>query len=158
MKSAAHYSEEGSSVKLVNLLRTIEMFSGLNEEQLNKLATLFEKRTLSTDEVIFEQGAVGDTFFIVQEGFVEIVIEGKRTLVNLGAGQVVGEMALVDRGTRSATVRAATDATMVYLMSSEKFEQLCENDTAIGYRVMRNIAADLSFKLRHRNLEERGEK
>jgi CRP-like cAMP-binding protein len=145
-------------VELVNLLSTIEIFSGLNKDQLGKLAALFEKKTFSADEVIFEQGAVGDSIFIVQDGFVEIVVGGEHTLVNLGPGQIVGEMALVDRGTRSATVRGATEVTTVYLMSSDKFEKLCEADTAIGYRVMRNIAADLSFKLRHRNLEERGEK
>jgi CRP/FNR family cyclic AMP-dependent transcriptional regulator len=145
-------------VELVNLLKTIEMFANLSADQLNKLAALFEEKTFRADEVIFKQGTEGDSFFIIQEGFVEIVVERERTLVNLGPGQIVGEMALVDRGTRSATVRAATDATIVYLMSSEKFEELCETDTAIGYRVMRNIAADLSFKLRHRNLEERGER
>ena len=145
-------------MELVNLLRTTEIFSGLSEEQLTKLSTLFEKKTFTTDEVIFEQDTAGDTLFIIEKGFVEIVVGGEHTLVNLGPGQIVGEMALVDRGARSATVRAATDATMVYLMSSAKFEKLCESDTAIGYRVMRKIAADLSFKLRHRNLEERGEK
>lgn len=145
-------------MELVNLLKTIEMFANLSADQLNKLAALFEEKTFRADEVIFKQGTEGDSFFIIQEGFVEIVVERERTLVNLGPGQIVGEMALVDRGTRSATVRAATDATIVYLMSSEKFEELCETDTAIGYRVMRNIAADLSFKLRHRNLEERGER
>jgi len=134
------------------------MFANLSADQLKKLAALFEEKTFRADEVIFKQGTEGDSFFIIQEGFVEIVVERERTLVNLGPGQIVGEMALVDRGTRSATVRAATDATIVYLMSSEKFEELCETDTAIGYRVMRNIAADLSFKLRHRNLEERGER
>ncbi len=145
-------------MELVNLLKTIEMFANLSADQLKKLAALFEEKTFRADEVIFKQGTEGDSFFIIQEGFVEIVVERERTLVNLGPGQIVGEMALVDRGTRSATVRAATDATIVYLMSSEKFEELCETDTAIGYRVMRNIAADLSFKLRHRNLEERGER
>jgi CRP/FNR family cyclic AMP-dependent transcriptional regulator len=145
-------------VELVNLLRTIELFSGLNEDQLKKLAALFVEKTFRADDVIFEQGTVGDSFFIIQEGFVEIVVGEEHTLVNLGPGQIVGEMALVDRGTRSATVRAATQATVVHMMSSEKFDELCETDTAIGYHVMHNIAADLSFKLRHRNLEERGGK
>lgn len=141
-------------MELVKLLRSIEMFAGLTEAQLQKLAALFERETFKEGTVLFEQGASGDRIYVVQDGFVEVVVGGEHTLVNLGPGQVVGEMALVDQGTRSATIRAATDGTTVYSMSSEAFENLCETDTAIGYRVMRNIAADLSFKLRHRNLEE----
>jgi CRP-like cAMP-binding protein len=72
-------------------------------------------------------------------------------LVTLGKGQSFGEMGLVDRGARSATVRAASD-TDVYVINCDKFLELCHADTRLGFLVMRNIAADLSFKLRYRNL------
>jgi hypothetical protein len=45
-----------------------------------------------------------------------------------------------------------TNKTVIVAVSRSAFEQLCENDTAIGYRVMRNIAIDISFKLRHQTL------
>ena len=77
---------------------------------------------------------------------------GPQAIVSLGQGQVFGEMALVDRGTRSATVRSVDDGTIINSISQDDFTSLCEKNTAIGYVVMRNIAADLSFKLRHRNL------
>ena len=146
--------------ELINLLKGIEMFAGLSDQQLAKLAAIFEEKVYRSDDVLFSQGDEGDRIYVVCDGFVEIIVEtdqapGGRTLVNLGPGQVVGEMALVDQGTRSATVRVATDATIINSTSRQKFENLCETDTAIGYRIMRNIAADLSFKLRHRNLEER---
>jgi hypothetical protein len=49
-------------------------------------------------------------------------------------------------------VRSVDDGTIVHSISREVFNDLCETDTAIGYTVMRNMAADLSFRLRLRNL------
>ncbi|GAG41297.1 unnamed protein product, partial [marine sediment metagenome] len=44
------------------------------------------------------------------------------------------------------------DGTVLYAISRDDFIELCDEDTRIGYVIMRNIAADLSFKLRHYNL------
>ena len=64
-------------------------------------------------------------------------------------------MALVDRGPRSATVRCVTEAAVVNVIGREVFERLCQSDHHIGMLVYRNLAADLSFKLRHRHLARR---
>ena len=72
-------------------------------------------------------------------------------MVNLGKGQIIGEMALIDQGPRSATVRAISVA-VVQVIRRVDFEAVCEKNTRIGYIVMKDIAADLSFKLRHRNM------
>lgn len=140
---------------LVKLLRTVEMFTGLTDDQFAKLAAIFDELTLGENEVLFEEGQEGDSLCLIQKGFVEIVVGGgqsAKTIVNLGAGQLVGEMALVDQGPRSATVRSADDGTQVAVVTRKAFEDLCKANTDIGYVVMRNIAADLSFKLRHREL------
>ena len=145
-------------MELVQLLRSVELFDGLTDEQFDRLAAICDEHTLKRDEDVFSQGDEGDRLYIVRAGFVGVIVSDKgdegapRTLVNLGAGQVFGEMALVDRGKRSATIRSVNDGTVVTSISHEAFNKLCEQDTAIGYTVMRNIAADLSFKLRHRNL------
>jgi CRP-like cAMP-binding protein len=60
-------------------------------------------------------------------------------------------MALVDDGTRSASILAAGNGATVYGIPNRDFTDLCQNNTAIGYVMMRNIAQDLSFKLRHRD-------
>jgi CRP-like cAMP-binding protein len=60
-------------------------------------------------------------------------------------------MGLIDSGARSATVQALTDIRL-YEVDCNRFRGLCETDTDLGYLVMRNIAVDLSFKLRYRNL------
>lgn len=150
-------------MELVTLLKGVELFEGLTDEQLARLGALCVERTYRKGETIFAQGEPGDIMGIVRDGFVEVVVgpEGSesglppKTVVNLGAGQVFGEMALVDRGARSATVRAVTDPTVVNMIEREAFTQLCESDTQIGYIVMRNMSADLSFKVRHRHLSRR---
>jgi CRP-like cAMP-binding protein len=63
-------------------------------------------------------------------------------------------MSLVDQGPRSASVRAIQEPTVVQVIRHDDFLDLCQRNTHIGYVVMFNMAADLSFKLRHRNLSE----
>ena len=100
---------------------------------------------------------------ITKEGLVEVLIPGvavpdfpgtpeMTAVVRLGRGQIFGEMALVDRGARSATVRCVQDDTTLFIIGRDALAQLCESDYHIGYVVMQNLARDLSFKLRLRNL------
>lgn len=145
-------------MELVKLLKAVELFDGLTDDQIKKLADIADERHYKRDQLVFNQGDEGDRLYVVRSGFVEVVVddahssEGPRTIVNLGAGQVFGEMALVDRGKRSAAVRSINDDTIINSISRKDFNDLCDRFTDIGYVVMRNIAADLSFKLRHRNL------
>ena len=141
------------------LLKSVELFDGLVDDDLTEVAAICEQRQLEEGEVLAEQGAIGQELFIVSEGLVEVTVREKtvpRVVVNLGTGQLIGEMALVDRGPRSATVRAIHTPTIVQVIQHEAFEELCQKNTRIGYLVMSNLAADLSFKLRHRNLSEEG--
>ena len=142
---------------LTHLLRGVELFHGLIDEDLNQIADVFQEHYFHPGDLIARQGAPGDALFLVTEGFVEVTIEegdlqSPQVLVNLGQGQIFGEMALVDQGPRSANVRAINEPTIVQSVSREAFETLCQQNTRIGYMVMRNIAADLSFKLRQRHL------
>jgi CRP-like cAMP-binding protein len=144
----------------VQLLRGVEVFDGLSEAELKRVAGICREARYKKGDVVTTQGEVGDEMFIVREGMVEVTVgeaEGgaPRTEVNLGTGQVVGEMALVDRGPRSATVRCVTEAAVVNVIGREVFERLCQSDHHIGMLVYRNLAADLSFKLRHRHLARR---
>lgn len=143
-------------MELVELLKTVELFEGLTQAQLQRLAEISEPARYDKDTVIFEQGQQGDRLYIVGSGEVVVRVgedpRSARTQVYLGRGQIFGEMALLDGGPRSATTVCSRDGTQVYGVSREAFTNLCKSDTAIGYVVMRNMAHDLSFKLRHHNL------
>jgi len=140
---------------LKQVLRGVMLFAGLSDEELDAVAAICNERQLHRGEVLAEQGAPGDEFYVVTNGFLEISIAGdeasSQVLVNLGKGQIIGEMALIDQGPRSATVRAISEAA-VQVIRRMDFEGLCDKNTRIGYIVMKDIAADLSFKLRHRNM------
>lgn len=144
-----------------DFLKRLDMFNELSDEELSKVAKLCAKKSYKKGDTILNIRDSADDFYLIRDGIVQIitnpdVLETKPELadavvVTLGAGQSFGEMGLVDQGARSATARAASD-TNLYAINCEKFLQLCNEDTHLGFLVMRNIAADLSFKLRYRNL------
>jgi CRP-like cAMP-binding protein len=142
----------------VELLKGVDIFEGLTEQELRRIAAICREAKYAKGQVVTSQGEEGDEMFVVRDGLVEVTVgeagEGPRTVVNLGTGQVVGEMALVDRGPRSATVGCVTDVTL-NVIERDAFEKLCKSSAQIGMVVYRNLAADLSFKLRHRHLSRR---
>jgi CRP-like cAMP-binding protein len=95
--------------------------------------------------------------YIIAQGSVEVFIKGlkeKSTLVFLGQGQVFGEMALLNQGYRSASVRGTAEGCKLYLLEYQKFTDLVNANHHIGFVVMGNLAGDLAFKLRHQNLAQ----
>lgn len=146
-------------MELKEILKGVELFDGLKDDELVKVISLCHERHYKENEVVAKQNSPGDELFIIQEGFVEVAIGGRaggasKVIVNLGTGQTVGEMSLVDQGPRSATVRAINTPTIVQVIKEKDFDTLCNKNTRIGYVVMRNIAADLSFRLRQRHLSD----
>lgn len=144
-------------MELKDIMRRVELFRGLKDDQIQQIANISKKEVYSNSALIFSQGTAGDKMYVVGQGQVEVQVRdsGGNTYaaVYLGEGQVFGEMALIDEGTRSASVLAVEDNTVLYSIPSEDFTALCEDDTGIGYVMMRNIAQDLSFKLRHRDFD-----
>lgn len=148
----------------VDSLKRVELLIGLTDEQLARVADICQKRLVNAGEVIVREHEPSSEIYIINSGNVQVDLSGGRitaetlaapgpqALISLGQGQIFGEMSLIDMGLRSATVRCTSDATELYVIRRSDFVRLCEEDTDIGYKVMRNLAADMSFKLRHRNL------
>jgi CRP-like cAMP-binding protein len=139
------------------LLRRVQLFAGLEASELDQLAAICTHKQIEPVVTIIEQNTTGSEMYIVGEGEVEVFIQGlnnSRSLVLLGEGQVVGEMALIDQGYRSASVRATKKGASLYKIDRDEFYALCNSNTRIGFLVMRNLAIDIAFKLRHRNLAE----
>jgi CRP/FNR family cyclic AMP-dependent transcriptional regulator len=140
-------------VEIADLLPNVEMFEGLTDRQVKRVANLFEVRTFQQDEFLFIQGDKADHLFVVMDGFFEVIVRGskssqERVIVSYGMGQSIGEISYMDRGNRSASVRAASSNATVAVVSFEAFEILCKAHPRIGYRIIWNIAADLAFRLR----------
>ena len=148
-------------------LRRVEVLTGLTDQELARIGAICRTMTSDAQDIIVREGDPSDDVYVIHKGSVEIVLDegrvtaetlaapGPQAIVSLGQGQVFGEMALIDKGPRSATVRCTADGSELYVIRRDDFIRLCDQDTDIGYKVMRNLAADLSFKLRHRNLSWR---
>jgi CRP-like cAMP-binding protein len=145
---------------LKEVLQSIDVFEGLTDEDLDRVTRICSEKNFRKGEYITREGETGDEMYVITGGSVDVMLgESYRTVprvvVSLGAGQIIGEMALLDQGPRSASVMATSEPTTVQVIQRQEFEDLCEQNTRIGYLVMRNLAVDLSFKLRHRNLGDR---
>jgi CRP-like cAMP-binding protein len=147
-------------MSVVPLLKKVDILNGLSESQLEKVAELCQEQTRNVDEVIFRENDKSSELYLIQDGLVEITLSvpepgTEKSIVTLGKGQIFGEIALVDEGPRSASARCMADGTKLWVAKREDFISLCEKDTSIGFIVMRNIAADLSFRIRTINLERK---
>jgi CRP-like cAMP-binding protein len=146
---------------LLAILGNVELFDGITPHELEDVSKICRERSYHAGDVLTSQGEPGDELFVICDGFVEVLRSetpsdpSPRAIVNLGQGQIVGEMALVDLGPRSATVRTISEKTVVQVIQRDDFERLCDENNHLGYVVMRNIAVDLSFKLRHQHLASR---
>ena len=142
-------------------LRQMELFLGLTDEDLFMIEPFCREANYQAGDVILRIGDPVDDLYLIRRGSVEVLTRSSDesavtnapdiVVVVLGKGQTFGEMGLVDRGARSATVRAQS-ALDVYVIDCVKFLDLCDQYPHLGFQVMRNIATDLSFKLRHSNL------
>ena len=111
-------------MELKEIMKGVELFDGLEDDEIDLVINLCQERRYKETEIVAKQNSPGDEFFIIQEGFVEIEVSGRdggvgKVIVNLGTGQTVGEMSLVDQGPRSATVRAINTPTIVQVIKEK---------------------------------------
>ena len=106
-------------------LRSAELFGELDPAALARLAPAFRPRQVTFGENLLRQGEEANSVFVVVQGRLQIILEGHddAPLSSLGPGSVVGEMALVIGGTRSATVRALEPSTVLEL-ARDRFDDL----------------------------------
>lgn len=148
----------------IHILREADIFYELSQEQLEHVAAICEERTYQFGTFIFQENTASDEVYVIAEGQVEIQVDpqmlgievregvGPSTIATLRRGQVFGEVALVDRGLRSASAKCASRYAKLLALKRENIIKLCEEDYHLGYLVMRNVAADLAFKIRSTDL------
>ncbi len=102
--------EPGEIRRRVRFLRPLELFAGLGEDDLRRLAGLVREKFVVTEEVLFRHGDRSDAFYLVREGAVALfrdeVGRPLQLLARHRAGEHFGELGLFDAGERHATARA----------------------------------------------------
>jgi ATP-binding cassette subfamily B protein len=116
-------SRDGSDASISSQrLASFALFNSFNETQLARLAESFSPRLYDVNDVVVRQGGPADRFFVIARGVVEVIDESQgepRVIAHLEDGDFFGEMALLDRRPRNATVVAVTPTTMLSLERSE---------------------------------------
>ena len=146
------------SPRLMECLRNVELFRGLDDESLYRIALRCTILRMNTGHTVFEEGEDGHEMYIVHEGSVRVSIEHNHmseTINVIGSGQVFGEAVFMDGATRSASVITLEPTTLI-VFSKEDFNALARLYPRIGYAIMRNVARELAYKLRSSTLLLRG--
>jgi len=133
---------------IINLLRGLSIFSGLGDGELRKMARLFTQKLFRPGEKVFNKGDQGGEAFIVMRGQIDIQLEeDSKSIATITTGKIFGELAFLDGAVRNAHAIAATPS-IVFVIQRLAFNELVQREPRLGMIVMRNIALDLSSKLR----------
>jgi anti-anti-sigma factor len=133
-------------------LERIDVFAGLDGEEIDALRELLETRTYRQGESVVREGDKGREMFVIARGTASVKLklpgEGRENrLATFSGGTVFGEMALLDRQPRSATVWADEDL-VCYVLTEDAFNMLTKEHGAIAIKLLANIGRELSRRLR----------
>jgi CRP/FNR family transcriptional regulator, cyclic AMP receptor protein len=154
---------------VVASLKQADIFDEVAPVHLEMMAALCQERRCNAGDIVFEENAASDELYIIVQGEIDIQVDpalvgaddvkspGPVTIATLRRGQSFGEVALVDQGLRSATARCAANGTHLLVVPRNQLIHLCDTYPELGYRLMRNLAADLALKIRNTDLRIREE-
>jgi CRP/FNR family transcriptional regulator, cyclic AMP receptor protein len=129
----------------VEALKRAPLFEGLSKKELTQLARVSEDMEIPEGRTLTKEGEIGHEFFVILEGETQVKRKG-RSLGTRGAGDFIGEIALLEQTPRTATVTAKTPL-RVFVLTSKDFHHLLEENPNVERKVLRALAkrvADLS--------------
>jgi CRP-like cAMP-binding protein len=128
--------------EFAKVIATVPLFEGLSKRQLASIAHVCFEAVYSPGDIIVREGdRTAEHMVVITEGTAEVTHKGKN-LTTLGAGEVVGEMALLDGLPRSASVTAETDVRAIVLYRSA-FQALLEEVPGMYARLLTTLSKRL---------------
>ncbi len=105
--------------------------------------TAFEQKTFDIGETLFKEGNAGNNAYLIKSGKVKIVKdkgdESNRTIATIGAGNVIGEMALIDDKPRAATA-IAIELTVAMVITKDNFQERLSKTDPVIVRLLNTFA------------------
>jgi CRP-like cAMP-binding protein len=126
----------------IDLIRKVPLFSRLSKSELRDLAMLADEIDLRDGKEMTRQGAAGREFFVLLEGTADVRKNGRK-INTLGPGDFFGEIALVSREPRTATV-TATSAVRTLVITDRSFRRLLDESPQVKTKVMEAMAKRLA--------------
>jgi CRP-like cAMP-binding protein len=121
-----------------DLLRQVPLFSSLDDSDLESLAEEFNERRFVAGDKIALEGEGGLMFFVVESGEATVAVHGE-PVGKLGPGASFGEVALIDRRARTATVTAASDL-KTYALPVFVFRPFVEARPQVAWKLLEAMA------------------
>lgn len=122
----------------LELLHSIPLFSRFDQKHLQRLGMLAEEVDVAPGKVLIRQGELGDDLMVLVKGLVVVERDGEN-VNKLGPGEFFGEIALIERGPRTATVTAETPCRLLVL-NHRSFHALMEEFPEVAAAVLLTLA------------------
>lgn len=129
----------------VEALRRVPLFEGLSKKELAELARATDELALGAGTVLCNEGALGHEFFVIVDGSVEVTKGGDR-IATRGAGDFIGEIALLTTSRRTATVTATTPV-RCFVLTDRAFRHVLDENRNVERKVMQALAERLAASL-----------
>ncbi len=121
----------------IDALRQVPLFADLSDDELERVAGVFKQRRFPSGETVIQQGSGAAAFFVIDSGEATVLVDGREQRT-MKTGEHFGEMALIDAGTRTATVVAATDLACSGVTFWD-FQPLVEENGVIGWKLLQSL-------------------
>lgn len=125
----------------IDLIASVPMFCRLGKKELGQIAELMDEVDVPAGRVLMRQGEAGDEMFVVVSGSFRIERDG-RQIAERGPGSALGEIALLSRGPRTATI-TATEPARLLVAGHREFHQLMDEHPAVRAQVLEGLATKI---------------
>jgi pyruvate,water dikinase len=119
-------------------LEHVTLFAGLDDDEREQLGRLFKERTFAQGETVIQEGSGGSAFYVIDSGDAKVLVGGELR-ATLGPGDHFGEIALIDEGSRTATIVAASEL-VCHGITYWDFRPLVEGNGAIAWKLLQGLA------------------
>jgi CRP-like cAMP-binding protein len=120
-------------------LAGLSLFAGLPDAELDAVAAVVRERTFETGEALTRQGSFGHALFVIESGTADVTVDGA-VVYSAEPGDVMGEIAVLASGRRTATVTATTPVRALEIFKPDTW-RLEESAPELGARIRAAIAA-----------------
>ncbi|WP_027085344.1 Crp/Fnr family transcriptional regulator [Cohnella panacarvi] len=135
---------------MIEWLKKVSLFDNLNDEQLEHILRIAQRRTIPQGSLLFQEKELGHTFYVVLSGSIKLFTRSnngeEKVLSLVNAGESFGELSLLDGRPRSASAQTLEPTTVLEL-SSDQFMELLQNH----FDITKGILTELSRRLRKTN-------
>jgi CRP-like cAMP-binding protein len=122
-------------------LANVPLFSACSKKELQTIARASDDVAVPSGKTLVEEGKPGHEFFLIIDGNASVK-RGKREIAKLGPGQYFGELALLDRGPRSASVIAKGDME-VLVLGQREFAGVIDEVPTLAHKLLTSMAQRL---------------